>query len=249
MVWIAVVDRVGRRPGRPRESNRPLEKLVRRPAERGSPAGSQMERQRFVEQLLARDEEAWRRFVTDHGRLIYAVAARLGLDEIDRDDLLQETCLTALRSIQTLESPARLASWVYTVAYRIGIDLLRRRRPEILVDQVGESFERSGTPNREPAFVTDLERLESVAQLLDALALLDPRCRRLLTALYIEDPRPSYAEISQRESIPIGSIGPTRARCLEKAEKSLRGLSNPTPRPSQGWSGPPEGSPPETDEH
>jgi DNA-directed RNA polymerase specialized sigma24 family protein len=49
-----------------------------------------------------------------------------------------------------------------------------------------------------------------------ALSGLSERCKRLIEALYYEDPTPSYGELSQRLGVPIGSLGPTRARCMER---------------------------------
>ena len=78
-----------------------------------------LERDRLVAGLAAGDEAAWRIFVEEYGRLIYSIAANFNLEDSDREDLFQETCFTALRSVATLRNPARLASWVYTIAYRL----------------------------------------------------------------------------------------------------------------------------------
>ena len=62
-------------------------------------------------------------------------------------------------------------------------------------------------------------RLEQAQQAREALAGLSERCRRLLGYLFFEDPPLDYAEIARREGLPIGSLGPTRARCLEKLRR------------------------------
>ena len=62
----------------------------------------------------------------------------------------------------------------------------------------------------------DLERIERQHQVRTALAGASERCKRLIEALYYEDPTPSYAELSQRLGVPVGSLGPTRARCMER---------------------------------
>lgn len=190
-----------------------------------------MNRAELVAGLLARREDAWREFVQVYGGLIYAAAARLGLPPADREDLFQETCLTALRAIHTLQSSERLASWVYTIAYRLGIDRLRRKSEEPL-DAQPSMADRQATNAIDPLALVRLERLESIAQVHDALAQLDERCRRLLVALYLEDPPPTYDTIARREKLPIGSIGPTRARCLEKTRRLMKGLSSRPPHPS-----------------
>jgi RNA polymerase sigma factor (sigma-70 family) len=195
-----------------------------------------MERSELVERLVARDEGAWRVFIDEYGGLMYAVATRLGLDDAAREDLFQEACLRALESIGTLADPTKLASWVYTVTYRLGVDFLRRRRPEIGMEQAGAAAQSLEAGGVEPDIVEKLARLEAVAGLLDALTHLDPRCRRLLAALYLEEPRPSYDEIGRREGMPIGSIGPTRARCLEKTKRLIPTVSNRPPGASSSRS-------------
>jgi RNA polymerase sigma factor (sigma-70 family) len=188
-------------------------------------------RAELVAGLRARNESAWSEFVQDYGGLIHAVAARLNLSPADREDLFQETCLTTLRAIHTLQSSDRLASWVYTIAYRLGIDRLRRKSEE-LMDVSGSIADRHAAGAVDPLALVRLERIESIAHLHDALAQLDERCRRLLTALYLEDPRPTYDTIARRQDLPIGSIGPTRARCLEKTRRLMKGLSDSPPRSS-----------------
>ncbi|MCK4414609.1 MAG: sigma-70 family RNA polymerase sigma factor [Candidatus Eisenbacteria sp.] len=191
-----------------------------------------MTREQLVAGLKAGEESAWRLFIQDYGRMIYAVATRLGLAGPERDDLFQEACLSVLESIHTLRHPRRLASWVYIVTYRLGIDAIRRRRPEAPVEDWAVLLESNPTAVIEPTALGDLERLEEIAQVLDCLAEMDQRCRSLLQALYLEEPRPTYEEISRHQGIPMGSIGPTRARCLEKLGNLLQDLSGEGAKPS-----------------
>ncbi len=185
-----------------------------------------MEQEAFVARLVRGEEAAWRRFVERYGRLIYAVAARLGLDEEDREDVFQNSCVAALHAIGHLRDPNRLASWVYGIARRQAVDVHRRRSPTVQLDQVAETDRSALIQSSPPAAHAQLERLEAVAILYDAMEALEPRCRRLLSAIYLEHPRPSYAEIGRRERMPVGSIGPTRARCLEKVRRVIEAVSN-----------------------
>jgi RNA polymerase sigma factor (sigma-70 family) len=190
-----------------------------------------LEREELIERLIARDEQAWRHFVSEFGGIVYGVASGFGFSEAERDDLFQNACIAALRAIETLRDPSRLATWFYRIAHRLAIDDLRRRREVSLEDRP------QGVPTErilqiEPTVIRELEQVEEIARLYDALSHLDPRCRRLLGALYLEEPQPSYREVSRREKIPIGSIGPTRARCLEKARKLILKLSNDPSDPS-----------------
>lgn len=195
-----------------------------------------MDRKQLYEGLVRRDERAWRTFLDEYGRLIYSIATRLELDEESRADLFQDTCLLVYESIATLRDPERLASWLYTLTYRLGIDHLRRRRPSVGIDALGPDGAEFEADPGGPDTLERIARLESVAHLMDALARIDRRCRRLLEALYLEDPRPSYEEIGRRERMPIGSIGPTRARCLEKAQGLLSDISKSPATTSADWS-------------
>jgi DNA-directed RNA polymerase specialized sigma24 family protein len=62
---------------------------------------------------------------------------------------------------------------------------------------------------------------------MEGLDRLDARCRRMIRALYLEDPPASYAEIAGEFCMPLGSVGPTRARCLEKLRKTLEHVFKP----------------------
>jgi len=196
--------------------------------------GRCIDRAQLVHGLVAGDETAWREFVEQYGRLAYAAASRLGMTAEQSEDLFQDTCLLALESIQTLRDPGRLASWTYSIAYRRAIDALRRQRPGVALEEVDADADAPPALVHAPEIAAELERLEETASLMDAMAQLDSRCRRLLEALYLETPRMGYNQLAQREGMPIGSIGPNRARCLGKLRSLLRGLSNPLLRPSTG---------------
>jgi len=182
-----------------------------------------MSRKQLVTLLAAGDEGAWRRFLAEFGKLIYSVSGRFGFEAAERDDHFQGVCLAVLRSVSGLRAPDRMASWIYNVSVRLAIDMRRRaaRAPGRNLTAAEEA--EASVP---PLALEELERTQLAALLHDALDRLDPRCRRLLQALFLEDPAPGYTEISRREGIPVGSIGPNRARCLEKLGKIFAGLSN-----------------------
>ena len=82
-----------------------------------------MDRERLVTKLVAQDESAWRRYIEDFGRLIYAVSVRFGFDEAEQEDHFQDVCLSVFRAIHTLRNPAHLSSWTYNIAFRQAIDM------------------------------------------------------------------------------------------------------------------------------
>ncbi|MCA9730044.1 MAG: sigma-70 family RNA polymerase sigma factor [Candidatus Eisenbacteria bacterium] len=177
-----------------------------------------------VEALQRGDPVAWQRFMKEQGRVILAVGRRVGLPDGERDEVFQTTCLIAYRSIAQLRDPGRLSSWVYSIAYRSAIDLAKRRRSEATPTADEDPFARMS--DHEPRADEVMDRLEVSLQIRESLERLGDPCRSLLEALYLHADEPSYDAISQRLSMPIGSIGPTRARCLEKLRKVLTSVSD-----------------------
>jgi RNA polymerase sigma factor (sigma-70 family) len=181
--------------------------------------GSSLEE--HVEDLRAGQPAAWQQFMKEQGRVILAVGRRVGLDANDREELFQNTCLIAYRSIEQLRDASRLSSWVYSIAYRTGIELARKRK------QLGgpDDPELERLASTEPSPEQILERIETSRNVRQSLDKIGDTCRDLLDLLYLHPEEPSYEEISRRLSMPIGSIGPTRARCLEKLRKALTAVS------------------------
>ncbi|MCC7144577.1 MAG: sigma-70 family RNA polymerase sigma factor [Candidatus Eisenbacteria bacterium] len=191
-----------------------------------------MDRNQLVAGLGRKDDDAWTVFFAEFGGLIRAVAARAGLSSADQAEVFQRTCVRVLERIETLREPRSLGAWVFGIASRLSLDLLRERSRSAPLEEAAGKFEAEIETGAEapPSVLERLVELETVARVRDGLAELDPRCRRLLDALYLEDPRPSYREIAERESIPIGAIGPNRARCAERLAAILkRSVSNPPP--------------------
>lgn len=178
---------------------------------------------RLVERCLAGQRGAWDALVSRHERLVYAVGRRYRLTDDDLADVFQEVFAALVRGLPGLRNARLLVRWLASTTERIArATALRRRREQARV----VPLETSGP---EPAGAADpieddLARLEEQALVRLALAGLGGRCQDLLTALYFEDPAPSYAALSQRLRTPVGSLGPTRARCFERLRTHLIAL-------------------------
>lgn len=157
------------------------------------------------------DESAWRTLVDRHQRLVYAVCRGAGLDADQADDVFMDCFSRLLRHLPELEEPGRVRAWLLTTARRLSIDFLRRSRRQDPLDT---------TPTRlvDPGEIASesLERLERCDLVHRAVQRLDDRCRELLRLLYLGEEPVAYEAVAQRLRMPLGSIGPTRARCLEK---------------------------------
>jgi RNA polymerase sigma factor (sigma-70 family) len=170
--------------------------------------------------LLARlrggDAAAWEEVVERYSGLIWAIARAHRLDPTRAADVSQVTWLRLLEHVEEVRQPDRLGAWLATTARRECLRAIKLRQRDLLVGDEGELEQgvddagggQGGGPGDA---LLDAER---DAALWRAFASLRPQCQRLLRVL-LADPEPSYAEVSAALDMPIGSIGPTRARCLD----------------------------------
>lgn len=191
---------------------------------------------RLVERCLAGDRRAWDALVTRHQRLVYSVARSWRLSDEDLGDVFQEVFAALVRGLPRLRDPKSLVRWLSSTTDRLArTRALRQRREQALSVQDETVFDRLPDPS-EPVGA-DLEVLERQATVRLALAGVPERCRRLILALYFEDPTPAYADLASRLGVPIGSLGPTRARCMERlrellAEPASKAGITPPPAPT-----------------
>lgn len=182
------------------------------PQEPGSPE--------YLEGLLRRcragDEAAWCDLVNHFQALVFTTARSRGLSREEAEDVMQITFVSLYRSLDTILAPTALPKWLYVTASREAerrqAELIRQRRHQ--ADDLAEEAKPEGAE-----VVSSLELIKSV-KVRTALDELPIQCRELLTALYCP-PTLSYKEVSEKFGIPLGSIGPTRARCLDRLRKSL----------------------------
>jgi len=160
--------------------------------------------------------EAIGRLVPRHDRRLRRVARSYGLSAWDVDDVVQSTWLQYLEHGHALREPAALGAWLETTARRLSLRLLQRHVREQLTDS-GETTAADLAAEPEPAVLAAERR----ALLLAALAELPERQRRLMRVLVLR-PELSYEEVGRRLAMPVGSIGPTRARCLDRLGRDRR---------------------------
>ena len=162
-------------------------------------------------------QAAWDQLVERYLPLVTSVVRRHGVTGVDADDVNQTVWLRLVEHLDRLDDPRALPGWLVAVArhecYRTG----RLRNRSVPTDpQASATFER---PDHTPDLLAQLVADERRTALVDGLLEL-PAQRRELLLLLTEDPPPSYAEISRRCGIPVGSIGPTRARALEQLRRT-----------------------------
>jgi RNA polymerase sigma factor (sigma-70 family) len=176
--------------------------------------------ERLVRAASAGDQAAWSALVARFDQHLRWVARRHGLGAHDADDVAQETLLRLFKNIARIRDRRALAGWLRTTARRESVRAARageRERPTEA--DLGAAL----APPDDP--LAALDAADRAAALTRALERLPDRHRRLMAALFAE-PAPTYAELSAQLGVPIGSIGPIRARCLERLRRddALAGL-------------------------
>ncbi len=164
----------------------------------------------LLEGVRGGSAEAWERFVERYERLVYSVPRRMGLDEEDARDVAQATWLLLYRHVQHVQRPRSLASWIITTTAREAARF--RERAQSRRDRELERGDGAAEPPVLPDEVA--ERLERIQAVRDAIAVLEDRCRELLTRTDLEGA--SYKQTAESLGMPLGSVGPTRLRCLAK---------------------------------
>jgi RNA polymerase sigma factor (sigma-70 family) len=163
------------------------------------------------------DGRAWESIVAEYSSLVWSVARAHRLSSADSADVFQGTWLRLVEHLGRIRDGSRLGAWLATTARREALMLLRRSGRDVPIefaDQLGESSDRA-IGLEEQLISTEEHQL-----LWRAFTRLPANCQRLLRVVFA-DPPPRYAEVSAALNIPVGSIGPTRARCLSSLQTML----------------------------
>ena len=168
-----------------------------------------------VESAIAGDHYSWETLVQEFGTAIRAVARAHRLGDADAADVAQTTWLRLLEHLERLREPGRVGAWLTTTARRECLRVLRDSRRQVPYgDDAPEQASSEVPPGEE---LLAVERNQALWRGFRRLRASD----QLLLRLLLADPRPAYDEISAALDMPIGSIGPTRARALERLRNEL----------------------------
>jgi RNA polymerase sigma factor (sigma-70 family) len=162
----------------------------------------------LIQRCLNADQQAWVELIAKYQRLIYSIAQTLCREPADASDVFQQVCFDLYQRLPDLRSTETLPAWLMTVTRRQSYAVLKARSRRAELDDMPEVESR----------IAQIEKEHAVERALDQAS---ERCRQLLNLLYFDAASPSYAEIAETLHIPVASIGPTRARCLEKMKKLL----------------------------
>jgi RNA polymerase sigma factor (sigma-70 family) len=181
-----------------------------------SPTGQATDNE-LVSRCLAGDNDAWTALLARYERLIYGIALNQGLNEGRAADVFQNVALILLQQLEQVRDIDRLAGWLATTTRREAWKEIRRSSviapdSELLLEQM---------PDDRRAVQEVVAQWEAFEALQAALDEVGGRCETLLRRLYLSEPEKQYQEVAAELGIPMGSIGPTRARCLQKLRDSM----------------------------
>lgn len=187
---------------------------------------------RLVSRCRTGDGAAWRELVQRHQRLVYAIVVRSGLDEHAAADVFQTVFRRLLDHLPRLAQPERVRAWIVTTARR---EALRERERHARHVSLSRDEDADAGPGLEDTLADDspraeerLAELQQLDRLRTSLDRLDARCRDLLLLVFGDDDEQlPYDEIGRRMAMPVGSIGPTRSRCLAKLRRLYDGARDP----------------------
>ncbi len=182
----------------------------------------------LVRACLQGDRRAWEALIRRYRRLIYSVPIKYGLSPDEAEDVFQTVALRLFENLERLRHEERVAGWLATTASRESWRVKKKADRTTSATQLeSETETESGWDIEDPnahVSVNTLIRFEEEQTVHRALRELNDRCRTLLSLLYFADPAPAYVDIAKRMEMPEGSIGPTRARCLQTLKRTLQRL-------------------------
>jgi RNA polymerase sigma factor (sigma-70 family) len=160
------------------------------------------------------DKTAWSELVDRFSQMVWSIARNFRLDDASAKDVSQTVWLRLVENIDRIDDPERLPGWLATTSRREALRVQGMRDRLIPTD-----FEYD-VPDERPSLETMLVEDEEAREVVVAFETLSDDCRQLLRLLTTEPPL-SYEVISEVLGRPIGSLGPTRSRCIERLKSAI----------------------------
>lgn len=171
----------------------------------------------LVSLCLKGDGQAWASLITRYRRLIYSIPVRFSFSPADSSDVFQDVCLKLLEHLQDLKDESKVSAWLITTTTR---QCIHTKSMKYRTTGTDEEMDEPADPSE------NLEEVRIQAEqqqtVRDAVEQLPGRCKALIEMLYFDPRALNYEEISATLGMPVASIGPTRARCLDKLRTLLR---------------------------
>src|SRR5882724_3411621 len=163
----------------------------------------------LIERCVKGDQLAWNDLIVRYERLVYSAALTFCPESDEASDVFQQVWMELYQHLSDLRHAEALPAWLITVTRRRAYKVISSRRGSEPLDE------------DMPDVKQQLSQIEHEHSLERALGQIGDRCRHLIDLLYFSLDEPTYTEIANKLSMPVASIGPTRARCLQKLRKLL----------------------------
>jgi len=178
----------------------------------------------LVALCLEGDLAAWEALIRRYQRLIYSIPIKARLSTDDAADIFQSVCLKLYEKLDSIRDSEKISSWLITTTSRECWRISARNRREGMPPGADDDNDKVlRIPDQGLLADEQRETQEQQHQLRASVESLPDRCRELIMLLFYEKDELSYVDIARRMKMPVPSIGPTRARCLEKLRKLLEG--------------------------
>lgn len=166
------------------------------------------------------DARAWETLVERYKRLVYSIPLRAGLAPEDAADVFQNVFAALFEHLGSLRDSQCVSKWLITTTQRESWSTLKKRQRELVNDDLLANV----ATDKEDTLIPEKCLSQWVDQSLirEALDRLGGRCKRLLWLLYLDPDEPSYKQVGAQMNMPVDSVSPTRARCLQKLRQILR---------------------------
>lgn len=161
------------------------------------------------------DHKAWQELVGRYATLVYTVARRTGLRQPEAEDCAQQTWLALYRRRRSIKDPQAIPAWLIRTTHREAVRMAQSSSPATVPDEQVDQRDTRLLPDESVA------SLEFQVALRKALALLDPRCRKLITEMYLSGDEKKYSDVASILGVKPNSFGPLRNRCLLKLRDIL----------------------------
>ena len=172
------------------------------------------------------DAAAWKALVETFNSLVWSVARGYNLSSADAADVFQTVWLRLAEHLGRIENPDHIGAWLATTARRESLRVARGRAQTVPMDAavLADIVQAEDSSPEEAVLQAEQARLDAqrARRMWRTFAELPARCRQLLRML-IATPPPTYAEVAAALDLPVGSIGPTRARCLQQLRRRMAG--------------------------
>jgi RNA polymerase sigma factor (sigma-70 family) len=175
----------------------------------------------LISRCLKKESEAWEILIRRYQRLIASITAKFRLSRDDAADVFQLVSFDLFKQLSHFNRDAKLSSWLITVTVRECWKLRQKSARYAAADDVGSDRVVNRADPDEPTSEDQVLFWERQHVIRTALNQLKEPCKMLLRKLFYTEERLSYAALSADVGMPVASIGPTRARCLERLKAAL----------------------------